>query len=414
MQSFLMEHISNDLWDEALRLAVGYLAIKGEDKANRLVLQIAKAGTNDESKARALYVAGLALADVPQVRRMPETIHTLVPQIEKILSSNPPRVGIRARFSLGLALGSLGDPRLKPLEPDCVPVPGGVFRMGTSAEEEKTMEAQDVKVYDDEKPSHSVFVSEFSIGKFPITNLEYSAFYADQGYEQEEFWSKDGWAWRTGKYDSNVSKMEDKNQRESYERWLKQRTVELRDRPFYWDNPQWNAPNLPVVGVSWFEVEAFCTWLSRKTGKVYRLPTEAEWEKAARGADNTIWSWGNTWNGEFCNNADKETAEKLNRTSPVGMYPQGVSGYGALDMLGNVWEWCSDWFDDGLYQKRAEELVKDPMGVSSGIYRVLRGGSFDNNRGNARCAYRLGDYPVDFGNLIGFRVCVSPIIKSAL
>jgi len=415
LPQFMREHVSNDLWEEPLRLAAGYLANTNEGLANKFVLQIAGAGTNEESKARALYVAGLALADFPQIRRLPETVSTLLPQMEKLLSANPPRVGVRLRFHLGLALGSLGDPRLNPLEPDWVPIPSGTFRMGTSAEEEETMKAQEVSVYDDEKPAHEVYVSEFSIGKYPVTNLEYAAFYEDKGYDTEAYWGKDGWAWRNGTYDSNVSQIEDKNLREIYENRLKQRPVELRDRPFYWDNPQWNTPNLPVIGVSWFEAEAYCNWLSQKTGKTCRLPTEAEWEKAARGAGNTIWSWGDQWNGELCNNVDQGTQEKLNRTSPVGMYPQGASNYGVLDMLGNVWEWCADWYDEELYQrsslvdqKSGEGIVKDPHGAETGILRVVRGGSWSDNRNGARCAVRDWVDPDFFLNVIGFRVVLSP------
>jgi len=415
LPQFMREHVSNDLWEEPLRLAAGYLANTNEGLANKFVLQIAGAETNEESKARALYVAGLALADFPQIRRLPETVSTLLPQMEKLLSANPPRVGVRARFNLGLALGSLGDPRLKALEPDCLPVPGGAFRMGTNAEEEERMKAQEVDIYDDEKPAHEVYVSDFSIGKYPVTNLEYAAFYEDKGYATEANWSRDGWAWRTGTFDSKVPEIEDKDLRENYERWLKNRPVELRDKPFYWDNPQWNTPNLPVIGISWFEAEAYCNWLSQKTGKTYRLPTEAEWEKTARGVENSIWSWGDQWNGELCNNADKETREKLNRTSPVGIYPQGASDYGALDMMGNVWEWCSDWYDEELYQrsspvdqKRTEETVKDPQGAPSGTARVVRGGSWYFDRNVARCAVRYWVIPVDFNINLGFRVVLSP------
>ena len=181
LQTFLMEHIHNDLWDEALRLAAGYLANTNEGMANKFVLQMANAGTNEETKARAFYVAGLALADMPQIRRLPDTVNILLPQMEKLLTANPPRVGGRLRFNLGLALGSLGDPRLKLPDPECVLIPGGVFRMGTNAEEEELMKAQDVRVYDDEKPAHDVHVSEFSIGKYPVTNFEYTVFYEDKG-----------------------------------------------------------------------------------------------------------------------------------------------------------------------------------------------------------------------------------------
>lgn len=409
---FLIEHVGNDLWEEPLRLAAGYLANTNEGLANKFVLHIAKAGTSEEAKARALYVAGLALADVPQIRRLPDTVTSLVPQMEKLLTANPPRVGTRLRFNLGLALGSLGDPRLKALGPECLPVRAGTFRMGTSAEEEELMKAQEVSVYDDEKPAHEVYVSDFSIGKFLVTNLEYAAFYEDKGYETENFWSKDGWAWRTGKFESKTPEVEDKELREAYETLLKARPVDLRDKPFYWENPQWNTPNLPVVGVSWFEAEAYCNWLSQKTGKTYRLPTEAEWEKAARGAGNTIWSWGNQWNGELCNNADKDTKETLNRTSPVGMYPQGASSYGAMDMMGNVWEWCADWYDKELFEKRGEGIVKDPQGAENGILRVVRGGSWYYDRGDARCAARGWCYPVNFYDLIGFRVVLSPDVRS--
>src|SRR5262249_12052336 len=151
----------------------------------------------------------------------------------------------------------------------------------------------------DEKPSHQVYVSEFSIGKYPVTNLEYNAFYDAEGYENPDLWSQDGWNWRTGKWEPNLSSIDDEKLRKDYEAWLELRPIELRDRPFYWENPQWNAPNLPVVGVSWFEAEAYCNWLSRVTGKSYRLPTEAEWEKAARGINNYLWSWGSTWNSDL-------------------------------------------------------------------------------------------------------------------
>lgn len=424
---FLQEHIKNDLWDEALRLAVGYLAIKGEEKANRFVMQITDSGTDEEAKARALYVAGLALADVPQDRRLPDTVNTLIPQITDLLTANPPRAGIRARFNLGLALGSLGDPRLKPLEPECVPVPAGIFRMGTNEKDKRILKEQGAQSWDNEEPAHQVYVSEFSIGKYLVTNLEFAAFYDAKGYENQNYWSKDGWNWRTGKWESDLSFISDEKLRNQYKEWLALRPVELRDQPFFWEDPQWNAPNLPVVGVSWFEAEAYCNWLSRVTDKSYRLPTEAEWEKAARWhpfhpiapseapaepkrgeGESRLWSWGNAWNGDLCNNSDENTVEKLNRTSPVGMYPDGASPCGALDMMGNVWEWCYDWYDDGIYGKRMEEEVRDPHGSASGVARVTRGGSWVDDRYDARCAVRNRDCPVSFFNSLGFRVLLSP------
>lgn len=407
---FLQEHINNDLWDEALRLAAGYLAIKGEDKVNRFVLQIADAGMgkSEETKSRAYFVAGLALADVPGARRLPDTVNYLVPQMTDLLIANPPRVKVRARFNLGMALGTLGDPRLNPLEPKCVPIPAGVFRMGTNDEDKKIIEEQEAKSWEDESPSHQVYVSDFSIGKYLVTNFEFGEFYNAKGYEDESFWSKDGWLWRTGKFDSDLSWIENKDTRENYERWLANRTVDLRNKPFYWEDAQWNTPNLPVVGVTWFEAEAYCNWLSKMTNKKYSLPTEAQWEKAARGKQNTIWSWGNTWQGDLCNNADKDTTDTLNRTSPVGMYPNGASVYGAMDMMGNVWEWCLDWYDEKIYEKRKDEEVKDPLGANSGSVRVLRGGSWYFVRYLTRCAFRYWFLPVSFNDNVGFRLILSP------
>ena len=413
---FLQEHINNDLWDEALRLAAGYLAIKGEGGANRFVMQIANAGVDDDSNARALYVAGLALADVPKEQRLPDTLHHLVPQMKELLSANPPRAKVRARFNLGLALGSLGDPRINPLELALCLVRAGTFRMGTNEEDEKLLKEQDAQVWDDKKPAHDVYVSEFSIAKYPVTNFEFRAFYEAKGYDNPDHWSKDGWNWRTGKWDSDLSFISDEKTRKNYQEWLARRPVELRDKPFFWEDAQWNSSNLPVVGVSWFEAEAYCKWLSHGTGKFYRLPTEAEWEKTVRGsplllgegAGVRLWPWGNAWNGELCNNADQKAAEKLNRTSPLGMYPDGASGYGALDMVGNVWEWCADWYAEDTYQKREPENGSDPLGPASGSARVVRGGSWGFNRFSARCACRDRDVPDSFNDSFGFRFVLSP------
>ena len=123
---------------------------------------------------------------------------------------------------------------------------------------------------------------------------------------------------------------------------VKVRPVENRNRPFFWDDPKWNADNLPVVGVCWFEAEAYCNWLATVTGQPYRLPSEAEWEKAARAVTSpslqtmsgNLWPWGNTWNNDRCNNYAPE--DHIGRTTPMGMYPHGASPCGAMDMAGNV------------------------------------------------------------------------------
>ncbi len=121
----------------------------------------------------------------------------------------------------------------------------------------------------------------------------------------------------------------------------------------------------PVVFVSWFDAKTYCEWVDA------RLPTEAEWEKAARGTDGRPYPWGNANPTSQVANYDSNIGD----TSLVGKYPQGASPYGVLDMAGNVWEWVSDWYDENYYRTL---LSDNPMGPTSGNYRVLRGGSWDN------------------------------------
>jgi formylglycine-generating enzyme required for sulfatase activity len=137
------------------------------------------------------------------------------------------------------------------------------------------------------------------------------------------------------------------------------------------------------------------------------LPSEAEWEKAARGAYGNEWPWGNEFDPNKCNSREG----KKGGTTPVGAYSAlgGDSPYGCADMVGNVWEWCNDWHNESEYKSRASASVVDPKGPQNGQFRVLRGGSFGLDRNKARCAFRDDDrYPdLRYGDL-GFRLVVSP------
>jgi sulfatase modifying factor 1 len=237
---------------------------------------------------------------------------------------------------------------------EMVKIPAGAFRMGSKEGDS------------DEKPVHEVTLRGFCIDKFPVTNGLYRKFCDATGRDYPT--------------DPGFSGMAD-----------------------------YLTKNLdyPVVNVSWEDARAYCEW----TGK--RLPTEAEWEKAARGQDGRKYPWGNAEpDGSQCNFADKRSglswADKkvddgFARTSPVKQYPTGASPYGVMDMAGNVWEWCNDWYADDYFK---ESPAENPKGPSNGSYRVLRGGSWYDEASYLRCACRGGFGPSFRCGHFGFRCAV--------
>jgi formylglycine-generating enzyme required for sulfatase activity len=154
-----------------------------------------------------------------------------------------------------------------------------------------------------------------------------------------------------------------------------------------------------VVAVSWEDARRYCAWRTETSGRAHRLPTEAEWEKAARGPDGLLYPWGDKWDPTYCNTAEGG----LEEMAPVGSYPQGASPYGVLGMAGNVWEWTSSARADYPYDPAdGREAVKE--GDCS--RRIVRGGSFLLDRRYARCAVRYGADPLRRTWVYGFRVVV--------
>jgi len=213
-----------------------------------------------------------------------------------------------------------------------VRVPAGEFWMGSDDGDSG------------EKPRHRVSLDAFSIDKYEVINALYKRFMDATG----------------------------------------------RQAPSYWSDQKWNGASQPVVGVTWHDADAYCKWAGK------RLPTEAEWEKAARGTDSRTFPWGALWDSSKGNSNES----KLGKTVAVGSYPGGASPYGAHDMAGNVWEWVADWYDKDYYKRSPE---RNPTGPESGQYRVLRGGSWINYAVYLRTANRNDNSPDVRYRIIGFR-----------
>jgi formylglycine-generating enzyme required for sulfatase activity len=169
--------------------------------------------------------------------------------------------------------------------------------------------------------------------------------------------------------------------------------------PYQWQsgNPPRGKEQHPVVNVSWHDAVAYCNWLADVTGKAYRLPSEAEWEKGARGSGGRIFPWGNQWISAASNGREGGKGD----TTPAGAYPEGASPYGTLDMAGNVWEWTSSVYKAYPYDS---EDGREDLKAADDVRRVLRGGAFVNLAWRVRSAFRGSDLP-DFAFWDrGFRV----------
>ncbi len=230
-------------------------------------------------------------------------------------------------------------------------IPGGLYLMGSPLDEAGR--------YWHEGPQHKVHLSPFYITDKEVTNAQYEQFLAATGHPA----------------------------------------------PLYWLDKNLNAPQQPVVGVSWHDAVAFANWLSTVTGELYRLPTEAEWEAASRGGlTGQPFPWGDQppeQGRRFLANYNPNPYDKdgFMFAAPVGSFPP--NGYGLFDMAGNVAEWCGDWYDPTYYTKSQGE---NPGGPPSGTYRVIRGGSWYARARELRCAARQFFRPSRADGFIGFRL----------
>lgn len=254
-------------------------------------------------------------------------------------------------------------------------VPEGSFTMG--------LPENDLFAEDHEKPRRQIYLDAFWMDVYPVTNARFARFLAADGYSNSAWWSPDGWEWR--------SRLQ-------------------FTQPTQWGQAGWDGPDQPVSGVSWYEADAYARWAGR------RLPTDAEWEKAARSTDGRRFPWGDAW----------PTADRANfglsvgRTTPVGLFREGISPYGCLDMAGNVNNWTSDWYwpafgrfcvENGLLRNpHLHDNLRQHLGPLGILEKVDRGGGFATPREHHEvlgCTRKLHWPPTGREPWNGFRTAMS-------
>jgi formylglycine-generating enzyme required for sulfatase activity/class 3 adenylate cyclase len=263
-----------------------------------------------------------------------------------------PEVALRVRIAAGGVLGHLGDPRLG----EMVVIPAGNFFMGEGSEQ------------------HELSLPDYQLGKYPVTNVEYRGFIDAGGYRDKRWWTEAGWL----------------------------EIGQKKNEPHFWQDARFDKPNQPAIGLSWYECVAYCRWLSAETGRCYRLPTEAEWEKGARGSDGRVFPWGNEFDPGRLNGRGAGDRQVCAST-PVGLYPTGVSPFGLFDCVGNAWEWCATrWKKPFPYDTEHDEWQ---IGYLEGQnLRVLRGGSWYYEQDVTRCTHRFRFQPYGWTDRGGCRL----------
>jgi formylglycine-generating enzyme required for sulfatase activity len=366
---YIQAHLTDPDWRETILLSVGVQGLINRAPliAGKLVRAMLAMKCDGEHAGQNILLAGACLEDVGEIGLGKAVANEIQDELLEAAQNRalPPATQRDAGFSLART-GWI------PSDLDAwIRIPAGTF------------------LYGDMKKNKAIKES-FSIQKYPVTNLQFKRFIQDNGYDKKDFWSADGWAWRVSIYETRTN--------ESLKDRLKGHPVKKRHEPYFRHDNKWNNLLAPVVGVSWFEAEAYGNWLAQQLGHTVRLSTEYEWERAARGTEGREYPWGEEFDRNKTNCAafwkqddDATSAFDLPSagTSVVGQFKDGNTPEGLSDLSGNVWEWTNSWYEKGQ------------------VHRVLRGGSWGSNSELVRCTNRYGYVPHNYNYKFGFRL-VSP------
>jgi formylglycine-generating enzyme required for sulfatase activity/energy-coupling factor transporter ATP-binding protein EcfA2 len=412
-------------WREVFVLAVGKFKRSGAGAVVAALNTLLPASPDEldavaDTHWRSAALAGRALIDMRLVDRIGEQpqYDVIVRRVRKWLTQliENGHLPARERAEAGDVLGQLGDPRFDAQRfyvprlyrgaPEIlfgfVPIEAGSFVMGSRQ--------GDPEADEDElgNPDRLTLPYAYWLARYPASVAQFGAFVAAQGYQDDRWWTPLGREWRAGSWDERYDRSDLPWQ-------IATRPLETRAQPAQWID-QVRYPNRPVVGVTWFEAAAYCAWLNAQLqpdlpqGCVIRLPTEAEWERAARlplsprargePEGGQRFPWGDDdWDESRAN----IEAGHLNRPTTVGLYPRGATAAGLLDLGGNVWEWCLSLYRIYPYEPQRYNL-NDREAAGE---RVLRGGSWLFDQRNARCAYRDRFDPDGFYDNVGFRLALA-------
>jgi len=345
-------------WREVVLLLAGVLHRQGVEKVDGLVSVILDQLGNKPSlaeRARCAGLLGAVLHDLaPQRYEAADSRYRTV--LDAVLGIFDPvqskSIPIKVRIEAAEALGQVSDPRLD--ENNWITIENGTFRMGAQRKSPSRPD-YDKEAEDDESPVHGVYLDAYQVSRYPLTVSEYRSFVEQGGYDIKRWWAAGAFG---------VTK--------EPEQWAEQQAF----------------PNRPLVGVSWFEAAAYCSWAG------VRLPTEAEWERAARGTEARVYPWGN----ESADPSRLNFDNSIGHPTPIGLYPLGATPDGILDMAGNVWEWVIDW-----YGKYGKHKISNPRGPNTGTSRVLRGGGWAYGARYCRSTVRNAYRSANRRGSIGFR-----------